>query len=170
MNLRDQPEVCGFTIFCDDIRQELGGKISLIGCYSGTIFIHTEFPFTFPKFCFAITLMQRREHLDPNIEIRIVLPGDSIDAPSLVASSRETREGAVAEETAKAVEGLPVFDQRTVAMHVNLIAAPLVIKEPGIIQVRAVRRGELVRLGGIRVVAAPAPATDEPLIEDDLEF
>ncbi len=41
-------------------------------------------------------------------------------------------------------------------MHANLITSPLVIKEAGIIKVRGVRQGELIRLGGIRVVQAPA--------------
>jgi hypothetical protein len=36
MNLRDYPEVFGSTIFCDDIRQETGGKSSLIGCYASS--------------------------------------------------------------------------------------------------------------------------------------
>jgi len=29
----------GYSIFCDDIRNEAGGKLSFIGCYNGVIFI-----------------------------------------------------------------------------------------------------------------------------------
>jgi hypothetical protein len=155
MKLRDYPDVSGDTIFCDDIRQEVGGKISFMGCYPGTIFLHAPFPFTFPKFCFYITLVQRREVLDPNIEIRVYLPGDAEDAPSLRVEGAETSSGAVAEQTAKEVEGLPLSDQRVVAAHIALTATPLVFKEAGILNVRAVRQGELIRLGARRIVLAP---------------
>jgi hypothetical protein len=152
MNLRDYPEVFGDTIFCDDIRQESGGKLSLMGCYSNIIVLHSPFPFIFPKFGFYITLVQRREVLDPNIKIKIFLPGDPEDAPSFHSEAHETTEGAVAEETARLVEGLPRSDQRVVTMHASIVAAPLTIKERGIIKVRVLRQGELIRLGGIRVV------------------
>jgi hypothetical protein len=61
----------------------------------------------------------------------------------------------VAAETARAVERLPKGDERIVAMHMNLIAAPFVIKESGIMKVRAVRRGDLIRLGSIRIASQP---------------
>jgi hypothetical protein len=151
MNLRDYPEVFGSTIFCDDIRQETGGKSNLIGCYNRIIVLHSPFPFTL-KFGFYITLSQCREVLDPNIKINIFLPGDPEDIPTLHTESRETTEGAIAEETAGQVEGLPLSDQRVVTMHASLVAAPLVTTERGIMKVTALRQGELIHLGGIRVV------------------
>jgi len=154
MKVRDTPEVYGYTIFCDDIRREIGEKLSFVGTYSGTIVLHNPFPFVFPKFCFFITLVQRREILDPNIEIKIFLPGDTENTPSFSMVGSETSEGAVAEQTAKEVEGLPLSDQRIVVMHAAMVATPLIIKEAGIIHVRAVRQGELIRLGSIRVVQA----------------
>lgn len=41
-------------IICDDIRQEIGNKMSYMGIYKSKIIIPQE-PFTFPKLCFAIT-------------------------------------------------------------------------------------------------------------------
>jgi hypothetical protein len=149
------PEIYGYTIFCDDIRQEVGGKISFVGVYSGTMFVHGEFPVTLPKFAFGISLMQRREILEPNIQVQIFLPGDPEDSPSIGGHISEPIEGAVAAETARAVERLPKGDERIVAMHMNLIAAPFVIKESGIMKVRAVRRGDLIRLGSIRIASQP---------------
>jgi hypothetical protein len=158
MKVHDHPEVYGYTIFCDDIRYERDGKINYIGCYGGTYFVHAPFPFTFPKLCFAISLLQRRESFDPNIEFRIFFPGDPDDTPSFAISMRETAEGIVAEQAAKQVEGLPASDQRVIAIHGRFAAAPAVIKEPGTIKVRAMRKGELIRLGGIRIVSHPGQA------------
>ena len=52
MATRKNPKL-NYVIICDDIRQEIGNKISLIGVYSKGIFV-TKFPFTFPKLCFVI--------------------------------------------------------------------------------------------------------------------
>jgi hypothetical protein len=36
--------------FCDDVRQEIGNKFSLMGCYGSDLFV-PKFPFTLPKLC-----------------------------------------------------------------------------------------------------------------------
>jgi hypothetical protein len=145
------PEIYGFTTFCDDIRQEVGGKFSYIGVYSGFMFVHGTCPITLPKFCLAITLIQRRELLVPNIGIRIFLPGETDDdTPSIQADFRETREGIVAEQTAADVADLPKSDISQVAMHTKVLLAPFVLNKPGDIKVRALRQGQFIRLGVLR--------------------
>ncbi|HEY1543185.1 MAG TPA: hypothetical protein VGG01_12310 [Xanthobacteraceae bacterium] len=155
METRPPPDVYGFTEFCDDVRQEVGGKFSYIGVYGGNMFIHGPFPITLGKFCLAITLMQLREGFEPNIGLKIFLPGDSEDAPSIDAEFQETKEGAIAEQTAAQAAGLPKPDFSFVAMNTKLIFSPFTINQPGDMRVRAVRRGELIRLGGLRIIAAP---------------
>jgi hypothetical protein len=44
------------TIFCDDIRHEVNGKISYIGVYAGTMFVPV-FPSTLPKLCIDIKVV-----------------------------------------------------------------------------------------------------------------
>lgn len=44
------------TIFCDDVRHELGGKISYIGVYSGRLFL-PSFPLALPKLCLAMNVL-----------------------------------------------------------------------------------------------------------------
>jgi hypothetical protein len=160
MTLLPSPDIYGYTIFCDDVRQEIGGKISFIGVYSGTLYVHGEFPFTLPKFAFGISLMQRREIFEANIEVQIFFPGDTEESPSIRVQGFEPVEGAVAAQTAAEVVGLPTSDERTIAMHMNLVATPLIIKERGIMKVRAaLRRGDVVRLGSIRIVSQPQAPT-----------
>jgi hypothetical protein len=154
----DPPEVYGFTTFCDDIRQEVGGKFSYIGVYSGFMFVHGSFPITLPKLCHAITLLQRREILVANIGIKIFLPdeGDD-DTPSIQANFQEAQEGIVAEQTAADVAGLPKSDISQVAMHAKVMFVPFVLSQTGDIRVRALRQGQLIRLGALRIVAGPEP-------------
>ena len=40
-----------FTMLCDDIRQELGGKVSLMGLYDHHIAV-AQIPYVLPKICF----------------------------------------------------------------------------------------------------------------------
>lgn len=40
------------TIFCDDIRQEVGNKLAFLGVYRSFLFCH-EIPVTLPKLCVA---------------------------------------------------------------------------------------------------------------------
>jgi hypothetical protein len=41
--------------FCDDIRQEVGNKFSLIGCYGGVVQL-TPIPSVMPKLCAAVRI------------------------------------------------------------------------------------------------------------------
>ena len=44
------------TIYCDDIRQEVGGKLSLMGVYNNVMYVQ-QFPVTLPKFWVVATFV-----------------------------------------------------------------------------------------------------------------
>lgn len=44
------------TIFCDDIRHEVSGKLTYVGVYSGKMFV-PAFPTTLPKLCLALNVV-----------------------------------------------------------------------------------------------------------------
>lgn len=156
MALLDVPDLYGNAVFCDDIRTEIDGKSSLIGVYTNQMFVHGDFPVTLPKFAFSITFVQKKKIFDPNVGIRIFLPQDPDDAPSIQADMGEHSEGAVLANIPRPNFPMPPeSDQAVVALRANLIFAPLVIAQPGAIKVRIARRGDLVRLGGLYVSKAP---------------
>jgi len=49
---RKQPKF-EYSIICDDIRQEIGNKLTFVGTYQDVIFV-PKLPFTFPKLCFFV--------------------------------------------------------------------------------------------------------------------
>lgn len=55
----------GYCIFCDDIRNEPGGKLSFIGCYNAVMFVGREFPLALPKFCVHFYVFSPRRNLTP---------------------------------------------------------------------------------------------------------
>jgi hypothetical protein len=160
MALLPAPDVYGYTIFCDDIRQEVGGKIFFIGAYSGTMIVHIPFPATLAAFAMGITLFQRRSVFIPNIGLRVFLPGDPDDAPSIQAEIVENTEGAIAAITAAESEALHpdtrgLETDRYMISHSYLKFTQLMIKQPGVVKVRAVVGEDTVRLGSMRVSPPP---------------
>ena len=49
---RKQPKF-EYAIICDDIRQEIGNKLTFVGTYQDLIFV-PKLPFSFPKLCFFV--------------------------------------------------------------------------------------------------------------------
>ena len=50
------------TIVCDDARQEMGGKISLMGVYSGDLIVN-KVPALLPTLSFVISLLESKKTL-----------------------------------------------------------------------------------------------------------
>ena len=65
------------TIFCDDIRHEVNGKMSLIGVYGGDLSV-PSFPFTLNKFCISAKIVLRPGELQlPPMTLKISI-GDQL--------------------------------------------------------------------------------------------
>jgi hypothetical protein len=145
-DLVDMPDVFGHAVFCDDIRFEVDGKITYVGAYNhGRMNIRGSFPANLAKFCVGITFVQRRDIFVPNIALKIFLPTDPEDKPTV---DMDLTPPAEIPDT-----GLP-----NVIMNANLIMAPCVINGPGDIRVRILRDGLIHRLGALRVDQEPQPA------------
>ncbi len=59
------------TIFCDDIRHELGGKLSCIGVYSGRLIV-PDFPVALPKLCVAVCALTSAERPFGDLVLRVL--------------------------------------------------------------------------------------------------
>ncbi|TKA90374.1 DUF6941 family protein [Halopseudomonas bauzanensis] len=60
------------VLYCDDIRHELGGKITFVGAYGASLLVN-EFPVTMPKLCARLDLVTPASRLFEHIEIQILL-------------------------------------------------------------------------------------------------
>ena len=58
-----------YLILCDDIRQEVGNKVTLVGIYGNQIYV-SKFPYTFPKICMQISLGGVTGRVKVDIHIR----------------------------------------------------------------------------------------------------
>ena len=75
----------GTAIFCDDIRQEVGGKLSLMGVYHGEMIIGAPAPLALPKLGVAICIISDVDDPIKRARVSLVSPADAeifaIDVP-----------------------------------------------------------------------------------------
>ncbi|MGA7810599.1 hypothetical protein [Bradyrhizobium sp.] len=142
----------GYSIFCDDIRNEAGGKLSFIGCYNGVIFISGDFPLVLPKLCVHAHIFSPATQPFGAITVRCYLPGD--DKPSfeepIETPAHHHQAGLVA--NLKTDTGAPLF----IVAATSLIFTPLELRHTGLMRMRAVIDAEPeIRLGSLRIEHAP---------------
>jgi hypothetical protein len=61
-------------LFCDDIRHEVGNKISLVGVYGGDMIFPMAPPTLLPKFCAMVMVISDVDDRVTQASIRIVIP------------------------------------------------------------------------------------------------
>jgi len=141
----------GYCIFCDDIRNEVGEKLTFIGCYNGSMFVPPKFPLTLSKFCAHVTLVTPSTQPYNSIVLKCYGPGES---RPLIEEQLETPQADKQEEIAeevKRVEKAPV----SIVAAASLVFSPMKIRKPGLISVRAVIDGDPteVNVGSLLVAA-----------------
>jgi hypothetical protein len=160
MRIAEVPDYNGSVVFCDDIRHEHGGKVSHIGVYSTYVGIHSAFPVTLPKFCFAVTLWLSKKIITSSQSFRVLifLPGDSDELPSIEG---EYPQLAAVEMPEPQGITLPPADYGRASF--NLQFAPFTLKEPGLIKVRIIYGEVMYRVGTLSVVqlAPTEPSTSK---------
>ena len=76
--------------FCDDVRQEVGNKFSLMGCYGTDLFV-PAFPITLPKLCAFVHVRTDRGHPFGRLTLRLVRGDDVLS--ELVANPEKLHAG-----------------------------------------------------------------------------
>ena len=120
------------AIFCDDIRQEMGNKVSFMGCYQGELFVPFV-PLMLPKLCVQVTVTTTVEQPLKALTVRL---------------DQGTNQLAVIEisgdELARAIP--PATEDTTrLAASVGVMLAPFTITEPGQLRVMVItEEGEML--------------------------
>jgi hypothetical protein len=132
----------GYSLFCDDIRQEDNGKQILLGLYNGDMLVNS-FPILLPTFRVVIRYQERPNESRLPIKIVITAPNGSEDMIVFQADvEREALDSVVLPSDA---------DHPLAIIALNAAFTPLVLTHPGRIKVRAYRGDDEIRLGTLRV-------------------
>lgn len=142
----------GYTIFCDEIRNDEGGKLSFIGCYNAVMFTEPKYPLTLPKFCIHFHIFSPATQPYTSVLARCYLPGETepiAEEPIAVPGLRDQQ---------RLIDNLPKDTAPPfIVIAASLVFEPLELSAPGLIHVRAFINGgpgEL-HLGSLQVLPAP---------------
>lgn len=158
---QEPADIFGYTVFCDDIRLESTGKLLFIGAYQGAMIINAPFPIVLPQLCFSIVVMQKAEVFLPTVGIKIFVPGDQDETPSIEAQMNETVQGAAQKQAdikAEAI-GIPTSERKWLRMSAQLQFQNFELKGPGSIKVRADIADKRYNFGSLRVLPPPASSS-----------
>jgi len=107
-------------IFCDDIREEVRGKKSLIGCYSGVMEV-SDFPITLPKLCVHAILQTPGTRPFRTVKVFVLQDEDIL-----------------AEGELPAMEQAPAQEpNQLLRIDVQFVFSPLTLEKPCALRVRA---------------------------------
>ena len=139
------PEIFGRVTFCDDIRMEIDGKLTLVGCYGADLVIQTPFPILIAKLGIVVHFYEKPTEDRLPLKLEIFFPGDSENIPSIV-SETQLSDISFPEESIN----LRDEDTRRVA-QMHIILSPVNILSEGYIRVRLTKGANTYRIGRIRV-------------------
>jgi hypothetical protein len=142
------------AIFCDDIRQEMGNKLSFMGCYQGELIVPMA-PVALSKLCVFASILTPKEKPIKSLTLRIVQDDDIELARIDVTGEGLSQASQVLDETAtrKIISTAIVF-------------SPFAIEKNTTLRLKATtEEGEIVgpRLL-IKVVATPESAA-QPVVK-----
>lgn len=140
----------GHVLFCDDIREEVTGKVSYIGAYAGVMFVR-DMPATISQFCIVVTL---RTAVDDTDDITIKVFYEINGEDRLLVEALGSFEG---ELPLRTPDEFTMRDFKS-----NFIISPLQLEGPGRIKVRTYKGDDELRLGSLRVERAPDPQASVP--------
>jgi hypothetical protein len=151
----------GFSLFCDDLRPEIGGKFSIMGIYQNDMVFPpgAVFPLLIPKFCILIKYYEVPHSIKEDLEVRVFFPGDEENSPSI----KMPLPRAVIEETGLDTPYPLESDQERINnMTFPLTISPFTVKQNGWVKVRMAYGESVVNLGSLMLrVADPT---------EDLQF
>lgn len=139
----------GTAIFCDDIRDEVGGKKALMGVYRGVLFYKEKLPIVLPRLGIFVRYFEEVGFFRDDIQINVWFPGNEYDSPGhQVKIERNT----ISPNPSFKVEDEPFPDStpRT-QFDIPILISPYVIERNGIIRVRAICGDTVTGLGTLQI-------------------
>lgn len=133
--------------YCDDIRHELGNKLSLIGVY-GADLVLPELPAAIPKLCiFAQLYSELDSAFDSDIELRVM-----VDDEILATSVSEPKQSSIQ----------PKQFQKLAA---QFVLTPFLIEKECTLRVRAIYKGQEYKASALKIRANTQAAEPQPEAE-----
>lgn len=133
-----------YATFCDDIRNEVNGKMSLMGIFGSLMYL-TTFPTVLPKLCVVVTASTPADRLFKSISFKGTLDGVVVFEMAL----DETQMATVSQSSGV------IEDPKGVEAKAVVILSPLHIAAPCKMKITVIADGEEIECGGLQISPAP---------------
>lgn len=138
------------TIYCDDVRLEVGNKQSLMGMYFGDLFV-PEFPITLPKLCIVVNLVTPVDKPLKELTIRVTQDDEILIEVPITDEQLSKPQLNIIENGEKG------SSDRRIAFNFTLMLAPFVIEKECVLRVHAVTESGEFKGNGLRIRIGQAP-------------
>lgn len=142
------------AIFCDDIRHEVGSKLSYMGCYQGEIIVQIT-PVVLPKLCVSVSVSTPKERPFKSLVIRVIQDDDV-----------ELARMDIPKEDIKGITGSSQFSDKTstrISLNTAIVFSPFVIEKPTMLRlVATTEEGEITGPRVLIKVAATQGVAVQP--------
>jgi len=138
-------------LFCDDVRHEVGGKLSFIGVYSGGLLV-PKFPITLPKLCVSFKVVTPASEPLRSLTVSVLKDDETLQEMTVAEDELSGASGLT--------EDLPE-DQRRDRFQMTqflLVFSPIRFEKPCTLKVRAQTESDELRGVGLNVAEMPSPA------------
>lgn len=135
----------GYTLFCEDVRHEVDGKITMVGVLGAEIVLQADLPSTLPQLSVWVIFCEALNDSFDSLTIELALPGRSYE--DAIIRAEFPSEQAQREPILDDVDA----DELRAVMNFQFKLGPIVIDQPGRIRVRAIRNGLAIPLGSMLI-------------------
>jgi hypothetical protein len=153
---QDRNKAWGFVLFGDDLRAEVGGKLSLMGMYQADMFFpeNMPLPIAMPKLVLMIMYYEIHGSLQEDISFKITYGAESTILAEMPISRKDIDAG---QAQAQVTQENPTEDsERIFNIRMPAVLSPFVIEKLGRLRVRAhYSDGKILKLGSIAVRQVP---------------
>lgn len=141
------------AIFCDDIRQEVGNKLSFVGCYQGELFVPMA-PVALPKLCVFATVWTSKEKPFKSLTVRVVQD-----------NTTELARIEIPEEGLKEASQITDETSTRKAFSTAIVFAPFAVEKPTMLKLVATTEDGEIAGPRLLIKVADQEAVSQPVIK-----
>jgi hypothetical protein len=145
--MKGQRNSWGSSLFCDDIRQEIAGKVSLIGVYGSDMILPVDFPATAAKLCVHITYVEVTNEFQGNLSLKISMKTN--DSDNLIHTEEIARQDIISTLHPNAQLLIGEDGERVNILRFHVVFTPLPIPEECFIKVRMTCGDVVTKMGAL---------------------
>ncbi|WLG72198.1 DUF6941 family protein [Pseudomonas simiae] len=134
-----------YAVFCDDIRQEINGKITMVGIYTDRLFV-SSVPTVLPKLCLALAIATDKTNMFEDVSVTGTLGGDEVFRMQLQKDQIQS----IVDQAPK-----PEIPAKFFTIQLNAILTPFQLERTGKLVIKVVADGEELECSGLEMALAP---------------